>query len=363
MEQTNEYALTVLKDAKSAITSLNEINRQKEKLVIEDRRLEKLLHAEEKAVQEEISNTIKKRRSDIVSGYDKEIKGVQDNLKKVEAKKIEAKTKGIKQRIKIETQGLKAQSKQLKDDLKTLMHTNKIPSFCESFLFYALYMPCGIKEWFFAALLFICGFWGIPLGICQLLSIDSLLIVSLVFLADTLVFSALYLIGNARYKVKNYAILQQMKQMHFNMLYNKKQMKVISSSIRKDKNEDLYDLDNFNYDIAKLESEIEQITNRKKDALNTFDSVTNKVIRDEIEDNNKKRINELRAEFQANHEALTQIEERSRKQNSMVIDTYGPHIEKEFLVVDKIDALIRIVSTSNITTITEAINSYRNNRL
>ena len=74
---------------------------------------------------------------------------------------------------------------------------------------------------------------------------------------------------------------------------NKKEMKVIAKTIRRDKNETIYNLQKFDDEIAQLDQDVAEINRKKKEALTTFDTVTRTIISDEITANNKEEIGRI----------------------------------------------------------------------
>ena len=59
---------------------------------------------------------------------------------------------------------------------------------------------------------------------------------------------------------------------------NQKKIKVITKTIQRDGNEDIYDLEKYDDEIACVEQELSEIASRKKDALSTFENVTKTII-------------------------------------------------------------------------------------
>ena len=73
-----------------------------------------------------------------------------------------------------------------------------------------------------------------------------------------------------------------------------KKIKVITGTIRKDRNESQYDLEKYDDEIARLTQELNEVAAKKKDALNTFESVTKNILQDEIEHGHREKIAELK---------------------------------------------------------------------
>ena len=105
---------------------------------MEELRLEKSLEAEQKAVQDAISMTVKKRREEMESSYDSEIGKLQEKLKKIRARREKAKNQGMKDRIKEETVELHEHNRELRVRMKTLFQSQRVPSFCQSGFYLSL---------------------------------------------------------------------------------------------------------------------------------------------------------------------------------------------------------------------------------
>ena len=93
-----------LSDAKQIALELADLEREEQQAKEEEQRLLKALESEKKAVADNISLTVKRRREEINKSYDSEIAGAQDRLKKTRVRREKAKNQGIKERIKEETQ-------------------------------------------------------------------------------------------------------------------------------------------------------------------------------------------------------------------------------------------------------------------
>lgn len=73
---------TFLREAKSAVMELTELEHQEENLAKQLRQNQKTLDMEKKAQEDKINQTTKKRLGEITSSYDKELSKGQEQLKK-----------------------------------------------------------------------------------------------------------------------------------------------------------------------------------------------------------------------------------------------------------------------------------------
>ena len=79
-----------------------------------------------------MNQTIKKRRSEIDTSYDKEIAKGQERLKKARTQREKAKNKGMKERIAEETSELREHNRDLQIQMKTMFQKDKVPVFCRT---------------------------------------------------------------------------------------------------------------------------------------------------------------------------------------------------------------------------------------
>ena len=131
----------------------------------------------------------------------------------------------------------------------------------------------------------------------------------------------------------------------------------------RDVSEDSYNLDSYNYEIARLEAEIEDVAKRKQENLNTFEAATKKVIADEIMENNKDRILKIQDGYQKLHLQLIDADKQLRAQTMQITANYEPYLGRDFLDSGRVDSLIELVDSGKASTITEAITVYRESKI
>ena len=121
-----------LADARDAVYRLNNDQATAKQLKEQGERQEKELAAAKKAVTDSVNQTIKKRRSEIDTSYDKEIAKGQERLKKARTQREKAKNKGMKERIAEETSELREHNRDLQIQMKTMFQKDKVPVFCRT---------------------------------------------------------------------------------------------------------------------------------------------------------------------------------------------------------------------------------------
>ena len=128
-----------LAEARDAVYRVNCDSRTAQQLSAEESRREKELASVKKEVADTISRTIRSRRDEIDTSYDREIARGQEKLKKARTRREKAKDKGVKERIAEETSQLKDHNRDLKVQLKTTFKKDRVPAFVNSTFYYAHY--------------------------------------------------------------------------------------------------------------------------------------------------------------------------------------------------------------------------------
>ncbi len=350
-----------LSEAMKAVEELNRSKKACDELSAEERRLERELESEKRTVTDSINVTVKKRREEISSSYDKEIGSGQERLRKVRAKREKAKSQGIRERIDEETEVLREHNQELDSQLKTLFKQNRVPAFCRSTWYYAMYMPGSLKEAGLGLLTFLICFLGIPSGAYFLVPEEQrkfwMLIV--IYLLAILLFGGIYITIGNKTKIRHADTLKKGRDIRSIMRSNRKKIRVITLSIRRDRDEKVYNLEKFDDEIARIEQELQEISLHKKDALNTFNTVTKTIISDEIVNNSKDRLEALQEEHERTEARLTEAQIHLKEQALHVTDEYETYLGKEFLQTDRLAELAKIIRNGQASNLSEAIVVYK----
>ena len=347
MEQAITDYVKFLADARDAVYRLNN-----------DQATAKQL--KEQAVTDSVNQTIKKRRSEIDTSYDKEIAKGQERLKKARTQREKAKNKGMKERIAEETSELREHNRDLQIQMKTMFQKDKVPVFCRTTFYYSLYYARGLKERLIGFITFLICFLALPCGVYFLLPDRKIWYLVLVYFADIIIFGGLYVTIGNRSRSRYHDALKQGREIRNLLSSNEKKIKVIVHSIEKDGNEDIYDLEKYDDEIACAQQELSDIAAKKKDAISSFENVTRNIIADEIEGNHRAEIEEKEQKLQEVNDSLAQLESSIRQQNIHITDTFGPYLGKEYLNTDKLLGLSKLIQSGTASNITEAIEMDKN---
>jgi len=348
-----------LREARQAVAELNEMEQRESALSRQLGESRRKLAAEEKAVADHISQTVKRRAADIASGYDKELGRGQERLRKARSRREKAKSQGIKERISEETAAFREENRQLKLQMKTIFQQNHVPGLCRSSWYYRLYSPRRLSEFAaFLAVLLVC-FLVVPYGSYMLIPERRPLYLGLIYFGCILVFGGLYVAVGNRTKDKYSDTIKEGRQIRNQIYSNEKKIKRITREIRRDKNEAVYNLQKHDDEIAQIEQMMSETAAKKKEALNTFETVTRNIIADEISANNKEKLDLLKEACDFQEGELRALNEELKDKSLFVTNRFGAYLEKEFLQPQRLDALLDIIENGTAANLSEAMDQYK----
>ena len=354
MTDTKTDNIRFLMDAKGALVQLEgakqEVKDQEENV----KRLQKSLATERKAVSDSIEVTIRKRRAEIAESFDVQIDETQSQLKKARTQRDKAKRAGVKARMHEETSKILEDNRQLNKEIYTLFRQNGVPRFCHSFLFYALFLPGRFVDILAILAALVLVLFLIPYGVFFFLPTDETLILAGIYVLDVLIFGGIYLLINNKVKIGHMDSLREGRNLRRQIRANRKQIRVTHRKIRKDKNEEMYGLEEFDETIRRLDQEKTEITEQKTEALNTFEDNGRVLLTQEITENNRERLAELEEKGNQASRDLEKIQSRLKALSLEATEKYESLLGKEFFQEEKIDLLIEAFEVGGAVNITDA---------
>lgn len=349
-----------LQEAKAALAEMEAEKAKSSRLQAEEKKLTRTLTAEKKSIEDEIVSTVNKRKEEITLSYDREISKTQDKLKKARIRRERAKEQGVKTRIDNETAQLREENRQLRLQNATIFHQNKIPFFCNTKFYFALYFTKGFSEILILLLSFVIGFLILPCGIYWLIPGHKLWMLIIIYIVDIFILCGSYIALNNRTKVSHLEIMRDVRKNRDMVDANKRKIRVIVKAIEKDKNESVYNLGKYDREITNIEDELAEIARRKQEALGIFENQTKKELEQEILENNREKLENMAKQLKQVSKANAEMCSSVQQKTIAFTDEYGPYIGQEFMYQDKLDKLIDILEQGLASSITEAQQIYKN---
>lgn len=333
-----------------------------EALTEEEQRLEKAIKGLEKDIADEIASTVKKRKSEIEDTFDRQIDKVRKRMKKIKKRRSRKKNSKMAERIESETASLRADNHRLRLDAKTIISQKRLPAFCNTKLYAALFNPSCFTDILIIIAAILITLLLIPCTVYfVLLPEEKIVYMIITYVITAIFFGGLYLIIHNMTLDKYSDDIRQIKSLRGTIRSNNKKINAIKRNIKKDRDESTYDLQSYDEELSKLEKEEDDILAQKKVALETFENTTKQVIGTEIRDSNEEKLSGLKAEYDTACAEAKKTEDKIKALTLKIAGEYEPLLGKDLMTLDRLEALTNIILAGNATNISEAIAFYRQN--
>ncbi|MDF2539654.1 MAG: hypothetical protein K0S76_2675 [Herbinix sp.] len=349
-----------LNEIKEHILELHGYQSKHDTLILDEENLDKSIKALEKDIAEEIASITKKRRQEIDDTFDKQMDKTKARIRKTKEKRDKHKNMKMSERMEAETASLKEDNNLLKNEAKDLFQQRQVPPFCYTNLYYSLYFPSGIVDILVILCALVMTLFVIPCGIYYVfLPVEKTLYLIITYVITVLVFGGVYIVTGNNTKDQHMEVLKQVKKLKGLIKINQKKAAVIRRSIRKDRDESSYGLENFDEELAKLEREISDFTEQKKDALGVFDNSTSQVIASEIRGLYEEKLTAFKNEYEKVSSEVLKAEDKVKLLSIKIASDYEPFLGKDLMTLDRLEALINIIRAGSANTLSEALAVYK----
>lgn len=357
MDQENVLSggIDTLYTMKDNLLELEGYKSQSVSLANREDQLEKQIEVKEKAISDDIVQTIKKRKAEVESSYDEQMDKIKSRIKKAKAKRDKEKMAQVSERIKEETSDLNTEKVRLKQELKSVYEKNHIPRIFNNSYYHALFMPRSLKDLGIILLTILITLLVVPLGIYLLLLPQKTVYLVVDYIITVLIFGGLYLWINAKTKENHSDAVIDIRAIRSKQAKNQKRINAISKEIRKDKDESTYSLEDYNREIQDLDGELKAVSEEKKEALVEFETKTGKLIESEIREQAKEEMDKLRLEHDQVYAELKQSDEKVRLFSIEIANKYESVLGKDMMMISKIDHMIELLNSGKAATIAQAI--------
>lgn len=313
----------------------------------------------EKNLKDEIEKTIADRRTAVETGFDDAIAKDEDKIKTILNSRDKAKSKGVKARIQVETAELTKENKHHSVEIEELLKQSKAGKICSNKLFHSIFITSGIVD----AICF-------AVSVCLFILLIPALVVIIVpdvkayvILIIGFALSALYILAykliNDKIKEPNLELIYSIVGIQKQIKENNIKIKQISTNIKKDKNEDMYNLHKYDSEIEKVNTDIKELENQKKNALEEFDNVTKSNIENEIEGRCRNRIDDMKSKLKEEKKQYSELEKDIKERALTISSNYEAYLGSEVTSPAKLDVLISIMNEHDDITIGQALAIYK----
>lgn len=366
--QTNVFNENVdyLYQVQTDLEAVEQLKKELAEYKNQEKNLKKAIATEEKSIQDEIAQTIRKRKNEIEKAYDNQIEENKSKSRKMKTKRDKAKSKRMDQRVSEETADLAEENRQLQVEMKTLFKANHVPAFCRSSLFYSLFMTKRMLDVLSLLVTIVIIYVGVPIlmyvlsvnvffkGNAQITMLSTLTVASTLF-----VLGAVYIFILNSIKVKHYNTLCEGRVIRDKIAANKRQMRAIRNTISKDKDDSQYGLDKYDDKLAELDDELKNISQEKQEAMTLFENETKQVLTDEVNDRRLAKLEKMKEDIEVLDDNMSLLEEDIKASTIAVANNYGAILGKDFCTPAKVADLISLMEDGTADTVSEAIAAYK----
>lgn len=332
----------------------------------QEKNLKKAIATEEKSIQDEIAQTIRKRKNEIEKAYDDQIDANKGKTRSVKVKRDKAKSKRVDERVELETADLAEENRQLQVEMRTLFKAQHVPGFCRSAFYYSLFMPKRLTEILTLLVTILVAFAGLP-SLMYYLSIQFFykeskqitLLCTLTVAITLLLLFIIYIVMLNTIKLKHYDVLLEGRAIIDKIAANKRQMRAIRNTINKDKDESVYGLDKYDDKLAELEEELNQISEEKQESMTQFENETKQVLTNEVNDRRLPKLEAMKASVEELEKEIGVLEDDIKNSDLAITNNYGAVLGKEFCTPAKVADLISLMEDGTADTVSEAIAAYK----
>ncbi|MCM1181139.1 MAG: hypothetical protein NC347_12835 [Clostridium sp.] len=332
----------------------------------QEKNLKKAIVSEEKSIQDEIAQMIRKRKIEIEKAYDDQIDANKSKARSVKAKRDKTKSKRVDERVELETADLTEENRQLQVEMRTLFKAQHVPSFCRSRFYYSLFMTKRLSEVLTLIVTILLAYVGLP-ALMYYLSVHVFykgskqitLFCTLTVACTLLVLCLIYIVMFNTIKLRHYDTLLEGRGMLDKMAANRRQMRAIRNKINKDKDESIYGLDKYDDKLEELEQELNQISEEKQQAMTQFESETKQVLTNEVNDRRLPQLEEMQENVEELEKQIALLEDDIKNSDLAIMNNYGAVLGKEFCTPSKVADLISLMEDGTADTVSEAIAAYK----
>lgn len=347
-------------DIKKELLTLEEYKNKSRQAMSKENVCEKELREKEREVDDEISRMIRKRRSDVEDTYKDRISKLKARSKKISSRREKSKDAKMSERIKEETADYYSDNRIINSDIKSVMFKEKISAFYRTDLFFSLFMPHGLLD--LLKLLIVALILLIPVPLFTIKATpweEGTFLTVLLYAIIILFFGGIYIVVRNTKVAPRATVLKNIYEKKKLIKKNKKKIKSTTKSILKEKDDTVYNLDKYDKEIEDVDKEMDAAVKEQKAALETFENSTRFMIENEIRSRHEDEIEKLTDNYKNAKKDADRLEDAVNKMEMDVSKKYDAYLGKDFLKVDKVDAIIEIIQKGEADTIGEAMEVYK----
>ena len=354
-----------LKEAGEALAEVKNLRAEEDRLKGEERKAEEALESARSKLKSDIDAAQKKRLQELTREQDGRLSAAKEELKRAQSAKETARNAGIEERVRTETAPILEESRTKLQEMKDAFRKQHIPWYCTTRLYYRMHYPHKLTDFLTLLVFILVCFGAIPCGIYFLVLPEKFrlpVVLVGIYAASILIFGGIYtFIGNST--MRKYGDMLKMGKETWDEVENlRKQVKIKTREIRRDRSDESYNLGAYDEEIAKAQQKLESTAAERQEALQQFDAVTRNAISDELTEKAGGKIGELLGVHDELFRKLEEVSGQLKEKDAALTENYEAYLGREFMDEEKIGALSEILEKGAAANLTEAMAEYRTGR-
>lgn len=348
-----------LNEIKDYLLELQGYEENAKSLHEKERDLDKAIQKKRSDMEDEINQTIKKRKQDVNDSFEEQLNKIKVRAKKLKQQRSKEKDQKVSERIDEETIELRNEEKRIRLEIKAKLKQKKIPRFCGSRFFLALYFPSGILDILIILLTLAIVLFVIPYGSFKLFVPEKITgLISVIYIVCVVVFGSIYIFLNNNLKEPHKGTLKEIRGLNRELARAKKRTVDKEKQISKDPDESSYGLEAYDAEMDQIRNEESEVVEHMKNALLEFEQQTIKVITDEIKSKWKDELDRAVNECKQASEEATAADKKTKDLRIKLASDYEGILGKERVSLETVNALTDLIESGAAADVRTALNVY-----
>lgn len=306
-------------------------------------------------ISEESAQIVKRQREQLEARLEKEVQSAVRKVEQAEKKRNQEKEKQKKDHIADATQEYKERIRQARSQIRADMKEDKVPVFCNSSLWFSLFMPTFFTDYLLLIISWIAAGLGIPALIYWLIPNHSIWQFYIIFPLCLILLIMLHIEIYRRTTGAHKETLKLCRD-KMNLIHELKgRIRKTEKSITKSDDESLYELKELDEKIQAARQALEKTRQNQSDSLNEFEQHTRLDIIEEFREKSQEKLEELTAAIsQLSKEKNLSMEMASELQLEM-IDDYEDILGAENLNQKRLEQILACLEDGSADTLEHAL--------
>ena len=313
-------------------------------------------------ISEESAQLVKNERETLENRLNKGVQAAQRRVEQAEKKRGQEKEKQKKSHMADATQEFRDQIRQEKSQMKARMKGDGVPFYCNSSIWFSLFMPAFLTDYIMIAVTWLAAGIGLPVLIYILIPDHRMwqfYILFPLFVAAT-IFLYVEISRRTRKKYKDTLnwCCEKMTLIH----ELKGRIKKTEKQICRSDDESPYELNDLDEKIRQARRDLETARNNQTNGLREFEQQTRLEIIEEFRIKSQEKLNELMEGISSLTREKGLTMEMASELQLWIVDHYEEKLGAENMSPDRVKQILSLLESGAAETLEEAVETLKTGR-